>query len=340
MVEIDGSYGEGGGQILRTSLSLSCLYRRPFRIFNIRKGRKRPGLMPQHLTCIRASQMLSDADVKGDYIGSTELFFYPKTTKGGSLFFDVGTAGSTSLILQTLIPSLIFLEKESEIVLAGGTHVPFSPSFHYIDGVFAYFLKEIGIEIRLNIESYGFYPRGGGRVRARIFPAKSIKPLMLIERGSIKGLKGCSCVGNLPLSIAERQRSAFLDEMKGLDFPVDIEIIDVPTPGQGTFIYAQSESENSVAGFTSLGQRGKSAEDVGRDAASEFLRYYDTKAAVDRYLSDQICIYLSLCKESSAFSTSEITGHLITNLWVIGLFNEINYSIEGEIGSTGIVRIN
>jgi len=340
MIEIDGSYGEGGGQILRTSLSLSCLYRKPFRIFNIRKVRKKPGLMPQHLTCVRASQMLSNADVKGDFIGSTELFFYPKTVKGGSLFFDVGTAGSTLLILQTLIPSLIFLENETEIALTGGTHVPFSPSFHYINGVFVHLLKRLGIEIRLNIDSYGFYPRGGGRIRAKIVPAVSIKPLILTERGAIKCVTGCSGVGNLTLSIAERQKSAFLDEIKGLGFPVDIEIMDVPTIGQGTFIYVQLESENSIAGFTSLGQRGKRAEEVGKDAAYDFLHYYNANSAIDLHLSDQICIYLSICNESSIFTTSEITGHLTTNLWVISLFREFRYSIEGEIGRPGTVKIN
>ncbi len=340
MIEIDGSYGEGGGQILRTSLSLSCLYRKPFRIFNIRKSRKRPGLMPQHLTCVRASQMLSDADVKGDFIGSTELFFCPKTVRGGKLFFDVGTAGSTSLILQTLIPSLIFLENETEIILTGGTHVPFSPSFHYINGVFVPLLKKIGIEVSLNIDSFGFYPRGGGRIRAKIFSAPSIKPLNLVERGVIKHVIGCSGVGNLPLSIAERQRLAFMDEIKGLGLPVDIEIINVPATGQGTFIYVQSEAEFAIAGFTSLGQRGKRAEEVGKEVAREFLDYYESNAAIDPHLSDQICIYLSLCKEPSIFTTSLITSHLITNLWVINQFKGIRYSIEGEIGRKGTVSIN
>lgn len=340
MIEIDGSYGEGGGQILRTALSLSCLFNRPFRIFNIRKGRKKPGLMPQHLTCVKASQTLFNADVIGNNVGSSELIFYPKLFRGGSFSFDVGTAGSTSLILQTIIPALIFLKEETEICLKGGTHVPYSPSFHYIAGIFAPFLKRIGVDIRLEIESYGFYPRGGGIIKAKIFPAEAIKPIRIVERGSFLGLKGYSGVGNLPLSIAERQRDAFLDRIRWLNCPAEIDVLSVSTPGQGTFIYIQSDCENSSAGFTALGQKGKRAEMVGEEAAKDFLEYFHSNAALDRYLPDQICLYLSLCRERSEFSTSCVTRHLNTNLWVIGLFNKFIYSVEGEVGEPGLVRIN
>lgn len=142
MIEIDGSFGEGGGQILRTALSLSCLFNMPFRIFNIRKGRKNPGLMPQHLTCVRVSQLLSDAKVIGDFKGSTELIFSPKGVRGGDFFFDIGTAGSTLLVLQTIIPTMIFLKRKTTVTLKGGTHIPFSPCYHYISEVFAPMLKK------------------------------------------------------------------------------------------------------------------------------------------------------------------------------------------------------
>jgi RNA 3'-terminal phosphate cyclase (ATP) len=344
MIEIDGSFGEGGGQILRTALSLSCLFKKPFRIFNIRKGRKKPGLMPQHITCVRATQLLSNAEVKGNQKGSTELVFLPGEVKGGDFFFDIGTAGSTSLVLQTIIPSLIFSKGKSTIILKGGTHVPFSPSFHYLDRIFAYFLKNIGIDIHLSIESYGFYPKGGGKVKAEVFPAKDIKPLNILGRGQILNLKGYSGVGNLPLSIAERQKNAVLEKIhsgiKDILYPVDIELLSVPTPGQGTFVFLLSETKNSVAGFTSLGERGKRAEVVGEEAASEFLKYYPENSALDPHLSDQIVLYLSLCKEGSAFTTSFITQHVLTNLWVIWLFHEFRYSVEGEIGKPGTVKIN
>ncbi len=344
MIEIDGSFGEGGGQILRTALSLSCLHNKPFRIFNIRKGRKKPGLMPQHLTGVRAVQLLSRADVEGDHAGSAELFFSPRRVKGGTFLFDIGTAGSTLLILQTLIPALVLSKEKTEVILRGGTHVPFSPSYHYVEGVFVPFLERIGIEVSLTIESYGFYPKGGGSIKAILFPAQEVKPLRTTERGMLLSLKGYSGVGNLPLSIAERQRKASSEKINAaigdLGCHVDIELLNVPTPGQGTFTFLKAESENCVAGFTSLGERGKRAEAVGEETAAEFIHYYSTNAALDHHLADQIVLYLSMCGEESLFTTSLITQHLLTNLWVIGLFQEFRYSIEGEIGKPGKVRIN
>ena len=356
MIEIDGSYREGGGQILRTALSLSCLFQKPFRILNIRKDRKIPGLRPQHLTCVHAAKLLSNAEVAGDYIGSTELLFSPRKMQTGEFFFDIGTAGSTSLVLQTLIPAIVFSNisgnQKSTITLKGGTHVPFSPSFHYLNNIFASFLKKLGIEISISIESYGFYPKGGGKIRAEIVPVKNIKPLNITERGALLKLRGYSGVGNLPLSIAERQRNTMLEEISSSVIPphpplikwgfenIDIELLNVSTPGQGTFIFLQAESEHSTAGFTSLGERRKMAEIVGEEAAKEFLTYYATDAALDPHMADQIVLYLSMCNERSAFTTSCITEHLMTNLWAIGLFHAYKYSVEGEPGKPWIVRIN
>lgn len=343
MIEIDGSFGEGGGQILRTALSLSCLFIKPFRIFNIRKGRKKPGLMPQHLTSVRAAQLISGAEVKGGEIGSSELIFKPTGVRGGEFFFDVGTAGSTSLVLQTIIPSLIFSKEKTTIILKGGTHVPFSPSFDYIAEVFAPILERLGVKIEMKIESYGFYPKGGGRIRIEIFPAEKLKPLRVTERGKVLRIRGYSGAGNLPLSIAERQKNAMIEKMhseiKDLKCPPEIELKDVFTPGQGTFIYLHSESENAVAGFTALGERGKRAEAVGEEAATEFIKYYSTNAAFDRHLPDQIVLYLTMPAEESIFTTSCITQHLLTNLWVIGLFHKFHYSTDGAIGKPGIVKI-
>ena len=353
MIEIDGSYREGGGQILRTSLSLSCIFRRPFRIFNVRKGRQRPGLMPQHLAAVRAVQLISDAEVIGDNIGSTDLSFFPGEVKNGDFFLDIGTAGSVSLVLQTVIPAVVFSSPsgryrpqdgndKTTITLKGGTHVPFSPSFHYLEGVLAFFLSLIGITIGLSVESYGFYPKGGGKVRADIYPVERLKPLSVVQRGSIVRLTGYSGVGNLPVSIAERQRSSLREKLEAvpeLGCPVEIEILNAPTSGAGTFVYLQMESENSVAGFTSLGERGKRAETVGEEAAREFLEYYTAGAALDPHLADQILPFLSVCKEESAFTTSRLTEHLLTNLWVIGLFHEYRYSVQGDVGQPGLVRI-
>lgn len=300
--------------------------------------------MPQHLTGVRAAQLLTRAEVQGDHASSMELSFSPGKVKGGNFFFDIGTAGSTMLVLQTLIPALVFSGEKTILTLVGGTHVPFSPSFHYVRDVFLPFLKKTGIEIALSVESYGFYPKGGGRIRAELFPVKGVMPLRITDRGKMLGVKGISGVANLPLAIAERQRNAALEKLlpHGSDYShqVDIELLDVPSPGQGTFIFLKAESEHSIAGFTALGERGKRAETVGEEAATELIEYLRTDAALDSHLADQIVLYLSLCRKQSLFTACRITHHLLTNLWVIGLFHEFNYDVEGEIGKPGTVRIN
>lgn len=345
VIEVDGNFREGGGQILRTALSLSCSLQKPFRIYDIRKGRKKPGLMPQHLTCVRAAKIISNAQVAGDTLGSTELSFLPGEARSGDYLLDIGTAGSASLVLQTIIPAVILPGNgKTTITLTGGTHVPFSPCYHYLANVFAPILRAIGIDITLSIITYGFYPRGGGKISAAVLPPEKLNPLKVTGRGCLSRLTGVSGVGNLPLSIAERQRDALSKKLhfvlKNIACPVNVELLSVPTPGQGTFFFLRSESARSIAGFTSLGARGKKAEVVGQEAAEDFLGYYATGAAFDPHLSDQIVLYLAMCREESVFSTSRITEHLMTNLWVIGLFLQYAYVVEGETGKPGMIRIN
>lgn len=339
MLEIDGNYGEGGGQILRTSLGLSCLFQEPFRLHNIRKGRRKPGLMPQHLACVRALALISRADVKGDHEGSTEIIFIPGRPQPGDFSFDIGTAGSTSLLLQAILPSLIKAGGSSRITLRGGTHVPFSPPFQYLHHVFGPTLEKVGLPIKLDILMCGFYPKGGGEVRAGISHSEKISGLTLQERGRTISVRGVSAVGNLPIGIAERQRKAAsgLLFQHGLD--AEIEPLEVPAFGKGTFLFLLSESQNCLAGFSSLGAPGKKAETVGEEAAGELIDYYHTNTCLDPHMADQIVPYLAMAEEESSFTTSLISNHLLTNLWITEKFAGISYAVEGEKGKPGKVHV-
>lgn len=340
MIEIDGSLGEGGGQMLRTALSLSCLLRKPFLMRSIRKGRKKPGLMPQHLMCVRALAAISGARVSGDTLGSGELRFAPKKTSAGNYFFDIGTAGSTSLLLQALLPPLLFCGGRSVLRLSEGTHVPFSPQFQYIQQVFIPMLRKLGFDLHADIERYGFYPHGGGVVTADIRPAPSaLQGLILRDRGAITDLRGMSGTGNLPLEIAERQKTAACRIISRLNLPCRIETLPVTTIGQGSFLFFRIETDNCLAGFSSLGARGKRAEKVGREAGDAAGDYLSTSACLEPHLADQILIYLAAIPEMSSISTSRLSGHLLTNLRVLEKFINISYAVSGEQGKPGSIAI-
>ncbi len=339
MIEIDGSFGEAGGQILRTALSLSCLLKKPFRMINIRKGRKKPGLKPQHLTCVHALALISSAMVRGDAIGSTELVFEPDDPKPGDYFFDIGTAGSTSLLLQAILPPLIFAKEGSRITLTGGTHVPFSPPYHFISDIFAPMLSRLGIRVQTSIVNYGFYPKGGGKITAEVSPSVKLEALSLVDRGEVKKVSGISAVSSLPMSIANRQRETALRLLEQNKITVEIETLQVTSYSPGTFVFLKSATKDCLAGFSSLGERGKKAETVGEEAAREFLDYFSSHACLDLHLADQIVLYLAVVNGESIFTTSRITDHLLTNLWVIEKFLGIKYSIVGEKGNPGKVNI-
>ncbi len=336
-IEIDGSFGEGGGQILRTALSLSCITGYALKLFNIRKARKKPGLMPQHITCVNAAVLISGAQVFGNQKGSTELTFIPDRIMPGDYTFDIHTAGSCSLVLQTLLPPLIFTDKPSNITITGGTHVPFSPTYDYISDVFLPMLNRIGIEAETSIIRYGFYPKGGGEVSFRIHPVTTIRGMNLTSRGALLSVYGHSGVSNLPINIAERQKMSMIKNIRPVE--ADIQVMEVPSYGQGTFVFLKGEYEHTLTGFTSLGERGKPAEAVGKEAAEQFIDFHNSSACLDPHLADQIVLYLSFAKEDSSFTTSRITQHLITNLRVIEKFLNIRYEIQGELNAEGRVGL-
>ncbi len=339
MIEIDGSFGEGGGQILRTALALSCLAHKPFRIFHIRKNRRKPGLMPQHLACVRALASISHARVRGDIEGSNELVFEPGESRPGDYSFDIGTAGSTSLLFQALLPPLVFSGGRSRVVLTGGTHVPLSPPFHYISGVFIPMLGGLGIRIQASIDRYGFYPRGGGKILVEIEPAGRPANICLRERGQLRRISGISGVANLEPEIGERQKKVVSKTLSAYGLTADMRVIEVPSYGRGTFVFILADAQACHAGFSSLGERGKRAEKVGEEAAREFLDYYLTGACLDHHLADQIVLYLAVAKGDSVFTVSRITNHLRTNLQVIEIFLGVKYHLTEEEGKPASVAI-
>jgi len=372
-ITIDGSHGEGGGQILRTALSLSLILSKPVEIINIRRGRPKSGLQPQHLTCVNACRDISDAHVEGnEIVGSTQLQFFPHVTKSGSFTFNVaekrGSAGSTSLILQTLLPPLIFGQHTVRLTLMGGTHVPWSPTFHYLKEVFLPVIEKMGCSVRPSIDRWGWYPIGGGVVHAEINPASphiplnpplppfrkggdpnppllkgeigGLKGLTIEEKGRLLKIWGMSAVSNLPVSIAERQRAEGLNSLKVLGVDTDIEVVSAPSPGKGTFFFIVAEYEGIKAGFSALGAIGKPAEEVAREACRAFFEYHDSNGAVEPHLADQLIPYMALADGPSSFTTTRITRHLLTNVWTVRQLMDVDIRVEGREGEWGrVIRV-
>lgn len=347
MITIDGSYGEGGGQILRTSLTLAAVTGKPLKMVNIRAGRKKPGLAAQHLTAVLAAAAVCDAHLEGAQLGSQTLTFVPQSSlQARSYSWDVaaarrgGSAGSTSLILQTVLLPLALAEGRSKVTVKGGTHVPWSPPYHFLEKVYLPTLARLGVEARAEIERWGWYPIGRGSVKAQIKEAASrplLKAIDLNERGEFLRLSGLSALSNLPKHIAQRQRDRALELLRGEGFEPDIRMEEGKSSGRGTMVFLWAEFENGVAGFTALGAPGKPAEKVAEEACQAFLEYYESGAALDKHLADQLILPLALADGHSAFTTCQITQHLITNIWVVEQFMDIGYQVEGSEGERGRV---
>lgn len=331
--------GEGGGQILRSSLSLSLITGLPFTISNIRTGRQKPGLSAQHLKAVLLSQKIGLAQVYGAELGSTKLTFIPQIIRNDNYRSDIGTAGSTSLVLQTIYLPLSFASKSSIINLVGGTHVPFAPTFDWLNIHWMNFLILIGINLVLDLESAGFYPRGGGRIRAKINPVDQLIGLELSERGSLKQIRGISSVANLSRKIAERQREQVVRRL-GARFPLnDIRIKQLPSKSKGTTLILICEFEHTQCCYSALGAPGKPAEKVADEVCDRVEILLLSQASLDEFLADQLLLPLALAKSDSFFSTVRITEHIRTNADVIKTFINTGIEIIGNTGSPGSIKI-
>ena len=338
-LSIDGSIGEGGGQVLRTSLTLALITGRSFTLSNIRQRRAKPGLMAQHLKAVEAACEVGKAKVEGARPGSQFLVFEPTGLASGEFHYDIGTAGSTSLVLQTILPPLSFAAANSTVTLIGGTHVPWSPCFHYLEMHWLHYMRKIGFDIRLELDAAGFYPRGGGSVLATVRPASPLSPLCLTNRGTLNSIRGISAVANLDLSVAERQKARALKRLRDVSSSVETEILRLSSPSKGTLLLLLAEFENSQCCFYGLGALGKPAERVADEAVDELLNLLATDGAIDHYLSDQLILPLALAPGESEIRTSKVTQHLTTNAEIVKMFLPVSIECEGEIGQTGSIRI-
>ncbi|MEB3765071.1 MAG: RNA 3'-terminal phosphate cyclase [Desulfurococcales archaeon] len=319
LVIIDGSMGEGGGQILRTAIALSAVTGIPVKVVNIRAKRKNPGLRPQHLTAIKALVEVTSGRAKGLYVGSTSIEFYPGTIRGGNYFFDIGTAGSISLLLQAILPALAFAQEPVEATIRGGTDVKMAPTIDYMRMVFAPLLSLFGYNVDIELVRRGHYPRGGGIVKLRIRnPPKTLKPVDLTTRGTLKSIEGLSHCVKLPQHVAERQaRSAraYIKSRLGIEPVIKLEFYEKgkdPHLGPGSGIALWAIFDRSIMGADALGEKGKPAEKVGEEAASKLVDDILTGASVDRFASDMLPVYMALASGTSYYSGARLTSHAET----------------------------
>lgn len=340
MIEINGAQGEGGGQVLRTSLTLSALTGTPFHIHHIRAQRNPPGLRPQHLAAVRAVARLTDAEVTGALLDSQELTLAPAKVRSGRFRFEIPTAGALSLVLQTVFLPLSLAPGTAEITLTGGTHVPWSPLFHYVQHHWLPILAACGFRAELTLHKAGFYPQGGGETSLKILPTRDLHPLTLLERGELTHLRGFSGVANLQAEIAQRQKHRALQQLYPLCRDAKIKTLQLPSPGKGTFIQLSAYFSNGgQACYTALGARGKPAEQVADEAVAQLFAFLETDGTVDQYLADQLLLPLLVINGDSAFRTSQVTPHLLTNAQVIDQFLPGRITIDGAQDAPGLVRV-
>jgi len=348
MIEIDGSFGESGGQILRTALSLSAITKKPCHIFNIRKSRPRPGLATQHLIGVQALSQLCNAGVEGDFLGSEEIKFSPGEIQGKDLNLKIETAGSITLVLQILILPTLFASSPIKIYFDGGaTDTFFSPTIDHFRYVFLKIIEKMGVKTEINIVKRGYYPEGGAKVEVKIFPSK-IKNINFTERGFLKNILIVSGASDFlkEKKVAERQIAGTKEVLGKLKLPTEekIEYYQTQSPGSqicliAEFALRQAQGnpeqsrriENTVIGTDNLGKLGKRAEDVGKEAALELLKEQKSEACLDKHLADQILPFMALVSRTSQVSVSEITEHCKTNIWVIEKFLEGRFKIKEKI---------
>ena len=335
MIIIDGSEGEGGGQVLRNSCALSLVTGQPFRITNIRGKREKPGLMRQHLTAIEAACQVGGAECEGLAIGASEILFRPGAVRGGDYRFAVGTAGSTSLVLQTVLVPLLLADAPSRLVLEGGTHNMMAPPFDFLERVFLPIVNRMGPRVEARLVRHGFYPRGGGRVEVDITPAP-LRPVECVERGALTGVSATALFAGLPFDIAARE----LDTARRiLDWPEEVfavrQLPDDQGPGNVLLLEARFEQVSEVV--TGFGKLGVSAESLAKTAAQRMAGFLQSRAFAGPYLADQLLLPFAVAG-GGAFTTVKPSQHSRTAADVIRMFTGLDWVFEAVEDGPHLVR--
>ncbi|HEX8494314.1 MAG TPA: RNA 3'-terminal phosphate cyclase [Pyrinomonadaceae bacterium] len=337
MLTIDGSFGEGGGQIIRSSLALSLITGKPFRVYNVRARRDKPGLKRQHLTAVNAAAEIGRAQVDGARVGASEFTFVPGEVVPGEYAFDIGTAGSTTLVLQTVLPPLMTANAPSLLKLEGGTHNVHAPPFEFLEKTFLPLVNRTGPRVTIELERYGFYPPGGGRFNVYIEPAAHLQPLHLIERGKILAERARALVVNLPPSIGERELMVVRELLNWQDEQLRVETSNnAYSPGNVLTIEIESAQLTEV--ITGMGERGVRAEVVAQRAVAETQSYLETNAPVGEHLADQLLIPLALAGGGS-YLTGPLSLHTTTNIEIIRKFLPVEIMVDHKGAELYEVRV-
>jgi len=323
MIELDGALGEGGGQILRTSLTLAAITGQPFRIRRIRANRSKPGLMRQHLVAVQAASQICGAQVSGAAVGSQDLEFIPGRLQGGDYRFAIGTAGSCTLVLQTVLPALLMADTPSTLRLAGGTHNPMAPPVQFLQRAWCPRVAEMGARIDVRLERFGFYPAGGGEVTASVEPCPQLAPRSWLERGERRDCYAESFSAGIPGKVAERELECVGKAMNWRG--EQLRVRGLPgDQGPGNALMLTFEYEHVTEVFTAFGEKSVSAENVARQAVNRARRYLASGAAVAEYLGDQLMLPLALAG-GGGFTVDEISMHARTNAQVIEMFLPVQF---------------
>jgi len=340
MIEIDGSHGEGGGQILRSSLALALLTGRAVRLVRIRANRPKPGLAAQHLTSVRAAARVGSAHVTGDALGSRELTFEPGPVAPGHYRFDIGTAGAIGLVLQTVhLPLALAGGGSTTVEVTGGTHVKKAPSTSFLDATWRAWMARLGLSLSLEVQRTGFFPRGGGHVTMKVQPAEAPEALSIAAAAEPgRSVSGFAAVAGLPEDIAARMAQRAEQRLRDAGIRASLNV-EVWPGGPGAVLALTEGSERVPALFLGLGERGKPAERVADEAVDALLAHRAAGGGVDEHTADQLVLPLAFARGASAYPVARVTQHLLTNVDTVRRFVERDVRVEGEEGAPGRVTI-